>query len=163
MRDIEHKILSQVHHLLSIATEEELRRVANSPSIPQNLRTALDALAAERASSPRRANTTRQATGGGAPTEFDARKPKGAADGLARELTKAFERLDKNQIQGACRSVGVSVPFKAKDARERVIRRAANLMSRMPNDERDRMVSALRLKAADAQTEGWVGVIRKGQ
>jgi hypothetical protein len=32
----------------------------------------------------------------------------------------------------------------------------------LPDEERNRVLAAMRIKA-DSQTEGWVGVIRKGQ
>jgi hypothetical protein len=163
MKDIIHEILSEVHHLLSIATEEELRRAGNLPSTSPHLRAALDSLAAEKGATSRR-------VGGGAPEAGLARKParpqkrgaKPSVDGLARELAKSFERLGKSEIQEACRSVGLTLSVSAKDARDRIVRRVANLVSRMSDEERERVLSAMRIKA-DTQTEGWVGVIRKGQ
>jgi radical SAM superfamily enzyme len=77
-------------------------------------------------------------------------------------VLKSFDGLKKHDIQEACRSLGLSLSVKAKDARERVIRRVATLVMGMPEQERERVLSAMRIKG-DTQTEGWVNVIRKGQ
>jgi hypothetical protein len=54
MKDITHEILSEVHHLLSIATEEDLRRAGNLPNMSPHMRSALESLATEKASTVRR-------------------------------------------------------------------------------------------------------------
>ena len=58
--------------------------------------------------------------------------------------------------------MGLPLSMRPKDARERIIRRVANLLAGMAEDERERVLAAMRTRA-DTQTEGWVGVIRKGQ
>ena len=164
MNDITHQILSQVHHLLSIATKEELLHAANLPNTSSNLRGALALLAAEKASTSKR---EKPRSSGSLPASHDSsgrQKLSATAklDTLSRELAKSFEKLGKNEIQQACRAVGLHFPMNAKDARERILRRVAKSLSQMPRDRRDSILSALRTKA-DSQTEGWVGVIRKGR
>lgn len=163
MKDITHKILSEVHHLLSVASEDELRGAANLPNNSPHLRGALEALAAEKASAPRRGGA------GGAETPSSRRPAVGSTQGgksnvssLARDLARSFDKLGKGEIQEACRSVGLPLSMRPKDARERIIRRVANLLAGMAEDERERVLAAMRTRA-DTQTEGWVGVIRKGQ
>lgn len=163
MKDITHEILSEVHHLLSIATEEDLRRAANLSNNSPHLRSALESLASEKASTSRRpvvaAATPR------VPRKLgNGRKPveKSGVNVLTRELTRSFEKLGKGEIQEACRSIGLPLTVRVKDARERIVRRAANLLVNMPDAERERVLSEMRIKA-DTQTEGWVGVIRKGR
>lgn len=163
MNDITHEILSKVHHLLSIATKEELLHAAFLPNTSTNLRGALTLLAAERASTSKREVTKSSVSS--PPQDLAGRQKHNSTpklDTLSRELAKSFEKLSKNEIQQACRSVGVHLPMSAKDARERIVRRVANSLSKMPTDQRNSILSALRTKA-DTQTEGWVGVIRKGR
>lgn len=165
MKDITHEILSEIHHLLSIATEEQLRCAGNLPNTSPHLRTALTALAAEKSSTAMRggfstadAPATRKSKTG----DEARRNARSAASGLPRELAKALENLSKSDIQAICTSVGLPLTVRNKDARGRIIRRFAGIVADLPEEKKRLVLSALRIKA-DNQTEGWVGVIRKGQ
>jgi hypothetical protein len=162
MNDITHQILSEIHHLLSISGADDLQHVANLPNTSANLRSALNSLAAEKASTSKRQAAKSSAFRPSREFADQQELSIGDTARMSRELARSFERLNKNEIQQACRSVGLQVPMNAKDGRKRIVRRVANALAALPADRRNFMLSELRTKA-DKQTEGWVEVIRKGR
>src|SRR2546423_2740857 len=147
MNDITHQILSEIHHLLSIASEDDLQHVANLPNTSANLRRALDFLAAEKTSTSKRQAAKSPAFR--PPREFADQQELSIGDTarMSRELARSFERLNKNEIQQACRSVGLHIPMNAKDGRKRILRRVTNSLAALPAERRNFMLSELRTKA----------------
>jgi hypothetical protein len=163
MKDITHEILSEIHHVLSIATEEELRRAGNLLNTSPHLRTALESLAAEKKSTSKQDNpTSRERSDSRKVASGRERSAELNFSGSARDLVKTMNGLSRSDILEACRLTGIPLSIKPKDARGRVIRRVVGVLTTLTEADRNRFLSLIRVKS-DPQTEGWVGVIRKGQ
>jgi len=70
--------------------------------------------------------------------------------------------FSKDEIVELSQSIGARLEVRKKDARDRTLRRLAQVIAALPEDQKERVLSELSVKP-DRQTEGWVGVIRKGK
>jgi ABC-type protease/lipase transport system fused ATPase/permease subunit len=156
MKDISHEILSHVHHLLSIASEDDLNRVGRLPTLSPHLRAALNSLAEEKAATGISNKSSKASS-----SRNSSRRQFDNASGATREMAGSLQRLNKNQIQEVLKSIGVSLSMNSKDSKGRIIRRAMNVLRNLTEEERHRFAIAVQTQS-DNQTEGWVSVVRKG-
>lgn len=163
MKDIIYEILSEVHHLLSIASEEELRHASELPNTSIYIRHALEALAAEKAGTKQRIASKNTGSREAPKNEAVGRTSSGPEARLVdREFAKAFWKKDKAELQSLCQILRLPIVVKKKDARGRIIQRILHAIDSMTESDKSRVLAALRIES-DPQTEGWAGVIRKGQ
>jgi hypothetical protein len=165
MTDIIHEILSQLHHLLSVAGAEDLRSAGSLPSTSPHLRMALEALAEEKAATAKWGRSKRR-TRHQAPSGSEAGKA-GISERANRVLPgrgvfQALDGFSKDEIAELARSFGIELRVGRKDARARVLGRLENAVKALPEGKRQHVMSEL-TGATDRQTEGWVDLIKKGK
>ncbi len=161
MNNIIHKIFSEIHRLLSIASEEELRNASAAPNTSLHIRDALLALTAEKATSVQKISAKRSRSSNHRHTTT-LLSGKSETDGVISEIFQELERLNKKDIQKFCESTGLKITIQAKDSRDRILRRIIGLIRTLSQSDLRRALWTLR-STDDSQTEGWVGVIRKGR
>lgn len=166
-----HAILGQVHSLLSIAQPEDFERASRLRSVSPLMREALRALARERNYESRK-----DGQNGGLPrkTKYESTATPRAglhagvrdANGIEHQLLalilKSPRLLRKAEVENFARAMGLVINIRRKDACRRAIRKLATAIAMAPIEVRQRSMDAL-LASRDAQTQGWVDVIRKSR
>jgi hypothetical protein len=170
MREKLHEIISELHHLLSIATPDDLREAGRLPGLSPHLVRSLEALAEERLFMPsgnqsgvvqRRKHSVSDSVRRGeqAQLAFASLGDKQEVEYLSRQILKAPKFPTKSAILEFARGYGIKLDERGKDSRSRVARKVAKQLLSLPEDMRKRIISLLR-EYQPSQTEGWVGVIR---
>lgn len=171
MKDILHEILSELHHILSIASPEELRAASKRSSVSGNMKRALEALARERAES-NEAVITKPAEPSSKTT---AKAPKvertrgrqlvsnaninGKEGRLFRLLMTSSRFADKGALRDLVRDLGIDTHISTKDNRERTAKKIARAIQSAPEKQGARLLSVL-METQDDQTQGWIDVIK---
>ena len=165
MTDIIHEILSNLHHLLSIATADELRSAAKLPNASPKIRSALEALAEEKAATQKWCRST-LTTGFKVVAEKRTRTPgiqkKSNSAAPGHGLFRSLGNISKEEIVELARSFGIEIPSSRKDARSRVLRRLEYAVKALTEDKRQHFISNF-AGGIDRQTAGWVDLIKKGK
>ena len=166
-----HAILGQLHSLLSIAQPEDFKRASMLRSVSPFMREALRALARERkyesrkdgqnGGLPRKTQRERKVT---PRPHVHARIPvaRGIEDQVLALLLQSSRLSKKAEVQSFASAMGLVINVRRKDAWRRAIRKLATAIAMAPNEVRQRSLDAL-LASRDAQTQGWVDVIRKSR
>jgi len=166
-----HAILGQLHSLLSIAQPEDFERASRLRSVSPFMREALRALARERnyesrkdgqnGRSPRRTEYEGTVTSI-AGLHAGVRDPDGKEHQLLSLILNSQRLSRKADVKNFARAMGLVINVRRKDAWRRAIRKLATAIATAPNEVRERSMEAL-LASRDAQTQGWVDVIRKSR
>jgi len=166
-----HAILGQLHSLLSIAQPEDFERASRLRSVSPFMREALRALARERTCETRKDGQDRGLFG---ETELVRKvKPRpglhaGVRDANGKEhqllalILNSQRLLRKADVENFARAMGLVINVRRKDAWRRAIRKLATAIAMAPDEVGKRSMDAL-LASRDAQTQGWVNVIRKSR
>jgi hypothetical protein len=165
MTDIIHEILSNLHHLLSIASVDELKAAARLPNASPKIRSALESLADEKTATQKWCRST-LAAGGKVAAEKRTRTPaipkKPRATVPSRDLFRSLGNISKEEIVELAGSFDIEIPSTPKDARSRILRRLENAVNALPEEKRQHIISNL-AGGIDRQTAGWVDLIKKGK
>jgi hypothetical protein len=165
MTDIIHEILSELHHLLSIAGAEDLRSAGNLPSTSPHLRMALEALAEEKAATAkwgRSKRRTSEQAASGSETGKPGISERANRASSSRGSFQALDGFSKDEIAELAHSFGIDLQVGRKDSRSRVMRRLENAVKALPEGKRQHVMAEL-TGGTDRQTEGWVELIKKGK
>ena len=166
-----HVILGQLHSLLGIAQPEDFERASRLRSVSPFMREALRALARERDCESRQVGQY-----GGLPRKTEHESTVTHRAGLHAGVRDAYEKEhqlsalilnsqrlpSKADVEEFARYMGLAINVRKKDALHRAIRKLAAAITMAPDEVRQRSMQALQL-SHDAQTQGWVNVIRKSR
>jgi hypothetical protein len=159
MKDSSHRILSEIHKLLSASTAQELSDAASEFRDSPNIQRAIEALAAERNGGS--ARVERNNTERAARPKIKRKLFISHADSIEQVLMDAFRGRSKTEILDL---VGNSLPITTnpKEERSRLIRRIARQLREINQENQNAILKDLLVKP-DRQTEGWMNVITKGK
>lgn len=156
-----HGILGELHRLLSVYSATDFLDASHYSGISRRMRDVLRALSQEAASEGHAA--LRQAPNGSA-AQRQVRSlrlgPQGEATGDVLTAVRQSPHSQSNRAMVMfARSLGLKLQANPKDSRDRVARRLASLLERMPADKKDEAISGL-LSGRSTQTQGWIDVIK---
>lgn len=158
-----HAILSELHKLLSTYSAKDFQDAKNYSGLSRPMRAALDALCREAV--PKNRSDEPQ------PQHFNyrpsvLRRSSAVASGLDNKdeiLSTVRHSAHYDSIRSLLefgRRVGIKVPSRPKDSKDRIARRLAAAISLLPEPKRAEALSELKSNTK-SQTEGWIDVIRK--
>lgn len=171
MKDVLHAILSELHHILSIGSPDELRAAGRLASVSENMKTALEALAKERAENVQTgaAKSSRPVTKTDTETAttVDPQQREPALNLFNNDEERRIYRLlmaspkfsDKAAIRSLIDEAGIAVQIRSKDGRDRTARKVARAIHNAPDSRKARALATL-MDRQDKQTQGWINVIR---
>ena len=171
MKNVLHEILSEIHHILSIASPEDLRAAAKLASASQNMKSALEALAKERSESmqtrqERLTRPTRNSALANSRAEYyDERKrlltgmPARNEEEQVYKLLTSSPRFDKRALRRVANEAGLSVDIDHKDNAHRVARKIARATVNAGRSQRIKLLEIIS-QGQDKQTQGWIDVIK---
>ena len=157
-----HGILSDLHKLLASYRAPDFVAASEHPGVSPRLREALQALARE-ADSEQRTDPTRS------PNRERVLRPRNshaelghpkAGGGNVLEAVRQSPHYESSRgLVMYARSMGLRLEANPKDSRERLARRLAALIEKMPAEKKDEAVANL-LLGRSTQTQGWIDVIK---
>lgn len=152
-----HAILGELHRLLSLYSAEDFIEAGRYSGTPRKLSEVLLALSREVDS----ARAGGQAKRGPFETRERVRiSPRGREDGTVLYLlhqSPYFESI--HSMATFAKNIGLRLQTNSKESRERVARRLASLIEKLPQPAKDRIIADLRAGEGN-QTQGWVDVIK---
>jgi hypothetical protein len=150
-----HALLAELHKLLSTYRAVDFLDASNYAGTPRHLREALRALAQE---APRGVNGTQnekarpeRKKGGNGRRE--------SPNLLALIRRSPYFKSTSSMIKFA-EGIGLKLPVRAKESRDRVARRLISLIDELPDAKKDQVVDDL-LGRKNNQTQGWIEVISR--
>ena len=152
-----HAILADLHKLLSSYSTDDFLNASNYGNLPPAMRDALRALSQEAEptamnGSNRKANAT---TGS---LSKDRREPQQVPMYLLDMIQRSPHFKNPATIITYAKSIGVKLNPKPKEGRERLARRLAVSISKLPKAEKEKVISSL--SGENNQTQGWIDVIK---
>lgn len=151
-----HAILGDLHKLLSLYKAEDFTDAGRYAGIPRPLKDVLFALAREAESAKRSGPSRSPSEARSGPSFTTSAGPMGQIFDLLHQ-SRYFE--SNNSMVGFAKALGLRLQTNPKESRERVAKRLAALIEKMPPPVRDRAVADLRAGQGN-QTQGWVDVIK---
>jgi hypothetical protein len=151
-----HAILGDLHKLLSLYRSEDFVDAGRYTGIPRPLKDVLFALAREAESAKRSDASRTPSEARSGPSVKTSAGTSGQLFDLLRQ-SRYFE--SNNSMLGYARAIGLRLQANPKDSRERVAKRLAALVEKMPPPARDKAIADLRAGQSN-QTQGWVDVIK---
>jgi hypothetical protein len=157
-----HGILGDLHKLLSVYSASDFLEASHYVALSQRMKEVLRALAQEAGSGGHVAPP--QASNGSTATQGRVRslRPDSLSnvrgDVLAAVRQSPYSQSNRAMVTFA-RSLGLKLQANPKDSRDRVARRLASLLERMPQDKKDEAITGL-LSGRSTQTQGWIDVIK---
>ncbi len=174
MNEIHHKILSDLHGILSCATSEQLLSASLSPGVTTHMKYALEELAKERATTvnKKRASQISEIK----PSSSSDRKRKSTEHRLRttsrlndetkhmvwKMLNDSPRFAKKGNVVHFARSVGIRLDIQAKDGKKRVVSKFIASLETLSRPRLSRVLRQL-FPGQDKQTEGWIELITNGR
>ena len=172
MKNIVHQILSEIHHILGIASQADLAAASRVPGISSHMRDALCALAKELKETSRVLGSSRSESpmkrrgAGGAPPKSDLRdsvslRALSQDEGQLQSLLSRTPGLDrKDDLMAFVARYHLNPRIRTKDSRRDAVRKIATAIAHSPEKLRRHIVRGL-VERADDQTTGWFNVIKR--
>lgn len=170
MNEIHHKILSELHRILSFATSEELLSTSRSPGVTTHMKYAIKALAKERGLGPDQKRTAQSSK-----LKSSSKGDKGKES--SKQLSRTFLPLNdetremarkvlissqrfakKSDIVRFATSLDINLEISAKDNKKRAVNKFMASLEKVPQPRLTRVFRLL-FSASERQTEGWMDVI----
>jgi len=150
------KVLRDVFHILSYASNGDLLEAARQPTIAPNISKALECLALEASgASPGKGARSR-------PTSNPDRKIVLAESNVTKALSSSEALRDKSAILGFAKQVGIKMSAHPKDSYARVLSRFTTAVKDLPPETRSDVVRRLQGSKL-SEIEGWINVINQAK
>jgi hypothetical protein len=146
------RILRDIFHILSYATNEDLVLASRQEHISPNVAGALEALAQESAQPIGRKKSGKR-------TDREPRRRTGDSE-FSKMLSTSPLLQDKNAILSLARQLGLKLTANSKDSHSRVLSRFTTLMKTMPDQLRMEVLKRLENERS-SETEGWINIINQ--
>ena len=158
-----HAILSELHRMLSTYTPADLMEASSSQAVTRGMRNALRALANDgdsvRSSAPHSRTGSVRSSRTSSVSTPQTSEQNGSLGVLG--LVQRSPSLDSpKKMADFGRAFGLRIPYTPKDSRDRVGRRLASAIEKLPETRKNEVLKGLRHSISD-QTAGWIDVIRK--
>lgn len=152
-----HAILADLHKLLSSYSTDDFLDASNYGSLPPAMREALRALSHE--AEPTAANGSKRKTHAStASSSKNSQKPQQVPRYLVELIQHSPHFNSAATMITYAKSIGLKLNLRPKESRERLARRLAALISKLPKAEKEKIIS--NLSGENNQTQGWIDVIK---
>ena len=170
MNEIHHKILSDLHRILSFATSEQLASTSRSPNVSTHIKYALEALAKEREltadkkptsqiSKIKSHNTSEKSTSSTVHRLKTMHPLNDETRHLVHKVLNDSPRFaKKSDIVHFASSVGAQLEIRSKDNKKRVINKFMAALEKASRPQLSRVLRQV-FSGQDKQTEGWIELI----
>jgi len=165
VKNILHDIFSELHHLLSIASTDDLMAASKYHGASKHMRRALEALAQESLSTshrePARIGETNNVKQGSLNSndQNPRRERVWNLDAILKAIVASPRFSSKAGIKDFARTNNLRLEIRARDSRVDAARKLSRSILEIPIDRRSEILTLIAEKP-DTQTQGWVDVIK---